>query len=178
MQTFDINGEKLMNANGTFEFEGILNSLETFARHITKLKLDFRCFTEEQIQKINEHLVKHTADTLVDIELKGCNDTLLKLLTGPFENIEVVRLAGGNMSSNDINWNRIFPKMRSLDLFLMNYYTPESIGHHFPHLTELKVREATCEAAFRLNPQLISIEVLMITWEDFRMLVSNFCFRC
>lgn len=170
LQTFDVNGEKLINANETFEFNALLNSLELFGKHITKLKLDYRSFNDEQIQKINQHLVAYSADTLIEIELKGCNDELLKELAGLFGNIEVVRLASGNLNSDDINLNEIFPAMRHLDLIFMNYYTPKTIEHHFPHLTEMRVREATCETAFRLNPQLLNLEVLLIDWNSLRLI--------
>lgn len=181
-ENFIIKGKKINDARYKpyydipVGFNNMLEALKMFGNLITKLRLDYHYFHEKQCELVNEHISKYAADSLVEIELKNCNGVQLKNLTGPFKNVETVRLRHGNVRTKCINFNEIFPAVCSLDLRQMFSLSPATIEHHFPLLKQLKVEflfavsSPHFERRLRLNPQLTSLYVFGADWQRLKMI--------
>lgn len=164
-KTFEINGKHFYKPDHTYDFETVLSALQVYGHLITKLTVDYDFFNEAQSKRVNEHLSEYGGDSLVEIELKGCNDRFLKGLTGPFKKAEIVSLRDGNVKSNNINFAEVFPAVRVFDLEYMSSISPESINHYFRSLEELKVEymmpsdSPILERRLQLNPQVRAVSL-------------------
>lgn len=158
------------------EFNKLLLTLKMFGHLITKLKINYNYFHGKQSEMVNEHLSKYVADSLLEIELKECNDADLKGLTGSFKNIETVRLRHGRLNSNSTNLSEIFNSVRSLDVRQMFALSPATIEHHYPQLHEMKmefmlpVDSPHLERRLQLNTQLRSLYIFGCNWQALRMI--------
>lgn len=181
IETFDINGTIVFNGEleeksvNTHEFNSILNSLEMFGHLITKLKLDYSFFDDQQSEIINKHICKYVANTLNRIELIQFTGESLAGLE-PLKNVEIVNLAKGNVSSDGVNFSELFPSVRDLDIACMIRPKYGNFQHHFPHLETIKMEifidtdSPEFEQRLRLNPQLRKLWLMHYNWQNLKMI--------
>lgn len=158
------------------EFNKLLVTLKMFGHLITKLKINYNYFHEKQSELMNEYISKYVADSLVEIELKSCNDAEFKGFTRPLNNVEIVRLRHGHVKSNITNLSKIFRSVRRLDIRQMFALSPATIEHHYAELQEIKMEfmlaidSPHLERRLRLNTQLCSLYISGCNWQALRMI--------
>lgn len=180
LQSFDVNGTTLFDgdfndgSNHTHEFNSMLNSLEVFGHYITKIKIDYSLFNEEQSEMINQHINKYVANSLVGVEILQFDEKNLVGLGG-LPNVKTVRLARGNATSDEIDFGKIFPALRSLDILCMCRKFA-NFERHFPKLEEismemfLETNLTKFAQRLQLNPQLRSLQLWTYRYDNLRMI--------
>lgn len=178
---FDIRGEWIFDSifmhreNQMKEFETILSSLKMFGHLITKLKLSYKYFTDEQRETVNQYLNKYITESLIEIELKFFKKCDLFRLAAQLKSVEIVRLSDGNVSSH-MNLSEIFTAVRTLDLTFVYRVPSTSFEFNFPHLEKIHMEYSmetdseTFERRLRLNPQLKHISMWNSGWEGLRLM--------
>lgn len=172
-----VNGSTIFDktdSNNTSELDGLLNTLEVFGPLITKLNLNFYNihYNENNFERLNEHINRYLADSLIEIQIDYFEDKHLKGLTG-LKKVENVRLAHGEINTN---LNDIFPAMRRLDPQFMPQTLDVTFEYTFPHLEELTMEfmswtsSKKFERRIRLNPQLKMLNVWVCAWSTLKMI--------
>lgn len=163
----------------TFDLNVMLNALHQFSHLIKKLTIDYGPLNVKQSEKLNEYVSVCVADSLIEIELNGCHDHKLNGLRGPFKRVEFVHLRYGNIDSNGINFNEIFPVMRVFDVQSMLSMSQQSIEHYFINLKEMHTEYylvndlPRLKQRLQLNPQLERLSVFKTNWNGLRMISEN-----
>lgn len=119
-------------SNKNLDFTTLMEVLQNFGHLITKLKVNYGGLM--QSEKITEQINKHLSNSLIYIELDFCFGFDLMGLKGPFSKIESIHLGYGNIHSNNVNFQTIFPAVRSINLGTMESLYFSTMEHHFPHL--------------------------------------------
>lgn len=174
-EKYEIDGSLFKNGS----IEETLNVLEFFGHLITKLKIDYEYINTNQSAKLNRCLNECCAHLLHDIELSHCDDEKLIRLHGPFTKVESITLQFGNLRNDSMEFEKIFPAVRKLDLSEMFYTLPGCFERPFLHLESLKMEFwnglypqtlPVLEKRLQLNPQLKHITFGHSNWNILRML--------
>lgn len=181
IEMFDIHGQQVFEGflldgeNKKKEFEAMLSSLQTFGHLITKLKLNYNYFTDEQRETVNQYVNDYITNSLVEIELRSFKESDLLRLAVLLKHVEIVHLSEGNVSSH-MNLSEIFTAVRTLDLTFAYRVPPSFFEYNFPHLEKIywehfiKTDSDTFERRLRLNPQLKYVNMWNCEWEGLRLM--------
>lgn len=179
---FTLNGQTILYdrySNNPNQFDELLNIIAAFGHLITKLSLDYYTFDEEQKVAINRQVTKYAAHSLIEIDLKNCQEKDVFGLTGPFTRAKVVRLRDGFIGAMlHINFSELFPLVSSLDIESMLFVAEACVKQHFPYLKEFKMESATIalstiEERLQLNPQLRKLSVTGSNLDTLSMISKN-----
>lgn len=184
IEAFDIHGEYVFQdtfswildrENKSKEFESMLSSLQMFGHLITKLKLNYRHFTDEQQDRVNQYLNDYITDSLVEIELSHFTASDLSHIAAKLKSVKTAKLSNGNVTSH-VNLSEIFAAVRTLDITFMHQVPESCFEYNFPNLEEIMMELSveTASQAFerrvRLNPQLRVIELWNCEWQGLRVM--------
>lgn len=149
-----------------------LRILRIFGDLIEKLSIDYNndgiYTTEGEISskfniKIEQYIFRYCSqdELLKELELINCPDDAFECIKNPFKNVEVVRFSRGVLCEKISQFNRYFPKMRSLKLDnIFKAVNPNCMKTKFPFLEHLELdcpsTELSIQAAIPFNPQLRS----------------------
>lgn len=174
-EKYEIDGNLFRNGS----IEETLDVLEFFGHLITKLKIDYEHIDANQSASLNRCLNECCSHSLLDIELLHCDDDKLTRLHGPFTKVENLKLQFGNLRSDSVEFEKIFPVVQHLDLGDMYFTSPGCFERHFSRLEDLTIEFwnglyphtwAVLEKRLQLNPQLKHVTLDSGNWNTLGML--------
>lgn len=174
-ERYEIDGSLFKNGS----IEETLHVLEWFGHLITKLKIDYELIDANQSARLNRCLNECCAHLLNDIQLSHCDDDKLIRLLGPFKKVEGITLQFGNLRKDSVEFEKIFPAVRNLDLSEMFYTFSGCFERQFPHLENLKMEFwnglypqtwPVLEKRLQLNPQLKHVTFGHSNWNILRIM--------
>lgn len=154
-------------------FNSLTEILTIFGHIIETIRIDYTYFDSVRIEQLNRIIDESNLESLFQIELKNCTETIFKSLPNRFKSVENVCLSG-IVNSDDINLNELFPEVRQLDINELSEISSANIEHHFTYLEEMHVEGGTTtdspsfEQRIRLNPQLRSLKIASFTWHGLK----------
>lgn len=190
-EQLELSSEKLNALNSTYELRvcddlnGIMEFLEKFGHHITKLKLSYVTLNNLPVdvtnrKLINDQIRKYVAEFVDEVEfrLNGAimNHPANEDITIPFPNAKVVTLENGVVDVATLY--KMFPSVCTLDL--KSVQMAESLNH-FPslqHFTPPKNWDwfndtnfvVKLEETLQMNPQLRQLTLPICRWNIAEML--------
>lgn len=153
--------------NETFNqtiIDSMLNTLQMFGHLITRLTLDYTNIDVDNCERINEHLTKYASNSMDYLIIQEFSSFRIAGLWGPFKKVRSVRFESGNLNSNDINLNDVFPALQNIH-FQSKHVWYALMSHQLPNLKSLNVQGeffsnlSNVEHRLKLNSQIEQFNV-------------------
>lgn len=139
--------------------------LQYFGHSISKLCVEFDKRNTNRNVAIENFILKH-CEGLKELELVHCREGAFDALAKPFKSLEVFRFVSGYLGENISQFDKWFPKLRSLSISHAIVANNVCIEESLPFLDHLDIKIGTAPKTFfrrnvdnaiRSNPQLRSI---------------------
>lgn len=155
--------------------------LELFGQSITKLKVLYERIDLTHAAELMYNINKYCSETLRDLSITGCNDSLCAVNRKPFIKVEIVSLNGFINTSDKIQLNETFPNLRQLSLKYIKISDPNCFAHKFPHLTEMTIDFSqsefmyhnTFQHLFEKNPQIQKMSIQYAS-QNFLIIINKY----
>lgn len=149
------------------EMSLIVTFLRCLGSSISKLLVRFDEKKSPQCLAIEESILKF-CDGLKELKLVDCRKGAFESIEKPFEQMEVFRFSGGHLGQTISQFNKWFPKLRSVSISHATVANKYCIEETMPLLEHLNVKigsaskkfsQSNIDEAIRSNPQLRSYNV-------------------
>lgn len=124
-----------------YDFAVVLSVLRHFGSHIFDLEIQYKLDKNNKLKRIIG-LVNQHCENLSKFHLETYTSDAFEGVKKPFESITQIGLIGSlNKIGNDtFSLNEMFPKLRQLNLNVLELDDSDCINTHIPHLDSLNVR--------------------------------------
>lgn len=114
--------------------------LKYFGKYIMRMELDFPT-TDNQTEEIEELVNLHCSQTLFELIVRADNGDIFRSMTKPFQKVENILLKKHikSLCNNVLNFNDLFPNLRSLNFVYVKVSDTRCIEQEFPHLEHLSI---------------------------------------
>lgn len=126
---------------------------------------------DSSLEPLMELVNSRCSRTLIDLEIRFPDDAengLFRSMTKPFEAVESVTLSVYlNLVNTSMSMDQLFPRLRKLNIDVIENIGSDYVACHFPHLESLDIStnrrndeatEAIVEKLIELNPQIKRID--------------------
>lgn len=141
--------------------------LRYFGHSISKLRVQFDEKNPKQSLAIEKSVLAY-CDGLKELELQNCRNGAFDAIETPFNSIEVFRFISGFLGGNISQFDKWFPKLRSLKISNATVANKYCIVETLPCLEHLDIKigaaskkfsRENVDDAIRSNPQLLSFRL-------------------
>lgn len=141
--------------------------LQSFGHLLTKISLTFDEEESGSTSRMAE-IAKKSSDSLIELELQGCNEEIWHHIQQPFKNVESLSFIFNLCVPNDVKLNKVFPKLRRLELKDLDLQRDQHVFDcYFEHLKNLSITsftimksiESDVRELIKRNPQIKSLSV-------------------
>lgn len=156
--------QRLSKSIDIWDYDVALKVLNYFGDSISRIAINYNSMTPDQITNIDRYIVEKSVKRLREIEFVS-NSLELKSFK-PLRNVETVTFRASSIMSF-IDLNKLFPKMRRLELRPRFIADSKMITTHFPHLEFIVIHLTDCpgfkkdqvEILLDKNPQIMGVQV-------------------
>lgn len=148
-----------------WHFGRIRKFLRNFGHLITKLDFPSTCFTLDEIKLLNIDIAEYCSISLEKVALSGVGSHLISETNHTFNNVVSVDVRYHHFDDN-LELDRIYPKMERLKITSRYPFTFSSIQHTYPHLKHLEINNwgtlaesVILKSLLQLNRQLESLQI-------------------
>lgn len=148
------------------DYKMILNTLRIFGGEIKRLKIVYNGVDVIKSKVITWAINKYCADSLIELKLDECFDSVLNYMLKPFKkvkNIIFLKSFRGMSSYKALPMNELFPQVQHLSLFLTTFSSHYPICY-LPQLQHLNLHisseyENNTVNFIQINPHIRSIDL-------------------
>lgn len=152
----------MIHDNITVSFEMASALLKLFGQSIRNLKISCGRIDLHHESELMFNINEYCAETLGDVSVTGCSESLFTDIRKPFAKVENVSLFGGIDISDKIKLNETFPNLRQLSLKFTTITHPNCFHLEFSQLIEISIDfsqsdfmySSAFQRLFELNPQI------------------------
>lgn len=151
-----------------YDLNSMIEIFKNFGQWIQRLNIQNHNISKDFSMTIDQMINRHCSESLTHLNL-GLNEFTLEYFTRPFRKVEeiTVSVRAKVVRSGILLFNRLFPKLRKMNLVLNSNIDYSFITFEYPHLDALSMvmsndvwkRKERIEGLLRKNPQIQCIQI-------------------